>query len=93
MERSASAILQVLRYVAPAEAPAFEAEFRAALQQAAATFDLTPADRVLTRWWGVAYLRLNPPTAEELDVVRRLHASEDVGWSSPQDWLAAKRHA
>jgi hypothetical protein len=90
VERSAPAILQVLREVAPAEAPLFETQFRDALHQAAATFDLSPADRVLNRWWGIAHLRLNPPTAEEREIARRLHAGEDVGWSSPQEWLAAR---
>jgi len=90
VERSAPAILQVLRDVAPAEASQFEDEFRDALQQAAAVFDLSPVNRVVNRWWGVAHLRLNPPTAEERDSVRRLRAGEDVGWASPQERLAAQ---
>lgn len=90
VERSPSAILQVLRDVAPAEAAKFEGEFRDALKQASATFDLAYLNRVVNRWWGIAHLRLNPPTAEEREAVRRLRAGEDVGWASPQDWLAAQ---
>ena len=90
VERSAPAILQVLRDVAPDEAAQFEGEFRDALQQAAATFDLSPVNRVVNRWWGTAHLRLNPPTADERETVRRLRAGEDVGWASPQERLAAQ---
>ncbi len=90
LDRSASAILQVLRNAAPAEAALFEGDFRDALQQASATFDLSPLNRVVNRWWGIAYLRLNPPTAEEREAVRRLRAGEDVGWASPQERLAAQ---
>ena len=90
VERSAPAILQVLRGVAPAEAAQFESEFQDALQQASATFDLSPVNQIVNRWWGIAYLRLNPPTAEERDAARRLRAGEDVGWASPQERLAAQ---
>jgi hypothetical protein len=90
VERSAQAILQVLRDVAPAEAAQYEGEFREALQQASATFDLSPLSRVVNRWWGIAYLRLNPPTADEQDAARRLRAGDDVGWASPQERLAAQ---
>jgi hypothetical protein len=68
----------------------FERDFCDALQQASATFDLSPVNRVVNRWWGIAYLRLNPPTAKEQDAIRRLHAGEDVGWASPQESLAAQ---
>ena len=90
VERSAPAILQVLRDVAPAEAAQFEGDFRDALQQASTTFDLTAVNRVVNRWWGIAYLRLNPRTAEERDTARRLHSGEDVGWASAQERLAAQ---
>ena len=90
VERSAPAILQVLRDVAPAEAAQFEGEFRDALQQASATFDLIPVDRVVNRWWGIAHLRLNAPTGEERDAVGRLRAGEDVGWALPRERLAAQ---
>lgn len=60
------------------------------MQQAAAALDLAPANRVLNRWWGIAHLRLNPTTDEERDLARRLQAGEDVGWSSPEEWLVAR---
>ena len=59
------------------------------MTRAVDTFDLSESEEVLNRWWGVAYLRLNPPTDEEREMVRRLHAGEDVGWTSPQERLAA----
>jgi hypothetical protein len=90
VERSVPAILQVLRDVAPAEAALFEGDFRDALQQASATFDLSPVNRVVNRWWGIAFLRLNPPTAEEREAVRRLRAGEDIGWASAKERLAAQ---
>ena len=60
--RTGPAILQALRDVAPGEAETFAGEYRAALRRAAASLDVSEAEQVLTRWWGVAYLRLNPPT-------------------------------
>lgn len=90
VERSAPAIRQVLRDVAPAEVAQFESEFQDALQRASATFDLSPVNRVVNRWWGIAYLRLNPPTGEEREAARRLRAGEDVGWATPQERLAAQ---
>jgi len=83
VERSGAAILRTLRHVSAGEAKQFADEYRAALQRAVSTFDLSESERVLNRWWGIAYLRLNPPTEEERDLVRRLRAGEDVGWSSP----------
>lgn len=68
----------------------FAAEYRGALNRAAASLDLTESERVLNRWWGTAYLRLNPPTDDERELVRRLHAGEDVGWASPQEYVAAR---
>ena len=89
VERSGTAVLDALRSVAPEEAELFATEYRNALTRAADSFDLSESDLVLNRWWGIAYLRLNPPTDEEREIVRRLHAGEDVGWSSPQERLAA----
>lgn len=90
VERTGQAVLRALEEVAPSQAETFRREYRAALAEAAESLDLAKADAVLSRWWGIAYLRLNPPTAEEQDLVRRLQAGEDVGWSSPQEWLAAR---
>lgn len=90
VERFGPAILRVLHEVAPGEAGLFAAEYREALNRAASSFDLSESERVLNRWWGIAHLRMNPPTEQEEDAVRRLDAGEDVGWSSPQEWLAAQ---
>ena len=69
--------------LSPAEAAGFEREYRLALTHAAETLDLSDAEAVLDRWWGVATLRANPPTPEEQQLVQRLHGGEDVGWLSP----------
>jgi hypothetical protein len=87
--RTGPAILQALQDVSPGEAESFAGEYSTALRRAAASLDVSEAEQVLARWWGVAYLRLNPPTEEERELVRRLEAGEDVGWASPQEWLAA----
>jgi hypothetical protein len=88
VDRSGAAILRTLQEVSADEAEQFADEYRTALQRAAGTFDLSESERVLDRWWGIAHLRLNPPTEDEQDLVRRLNAGEDVGWSSPQERLA-----
>jgi hypothetical protein len=90
VERSGPAVLWALRDVAPEDADLFASEYRGALNRATASFDLSDSEEVLNRWWGIAYLRLNPPTDEEREIVRRLNAGEDVGWSSPEERLAAQ---
>lgn len=90
VERTGTAVRAALQEVAPAEADAFQAEFRAALARAADSLDLGDVERVLTHWWGILHLRLQPLTEPELDAVRRLRAGEDVGWSSPSEYRAAK---
>ena len=87
--RTGPAILSALQDVSPAEAVTFADEYRKALQRASASLDLAESERLLDRWWGVAYMRLNPPTAEELEIRRRLDAGEEVGWPSPQARLGA----
>ena len=87
--RTGQGILSALQEVSQAEAEVFAAEYREALRIASESLDLTESERLLDRWWGLAYLRLNPPTAEEREILRRLDAGEEVGWSSPQAWLAA----
>ena len=86
--RTGPAILDVLEETAPEEAQTFAAEYRQALVRAAESLDLSECDQVLNRWWSIAFLRLNPPTDEEQEIIRRLDAGEDAGWSSPQEWLA-----
>jgi hypothetical protein len=89
VKRSGLAVLEALREVSPAEAAAFESEYRAALARASESLDLGEAEHVLTHWWGIVSLRLNPLTESERDLVRRFHAGEDVGWSSPEEYRAA----
>jgi hypothetical protein len=88
--RTGPAILDALQEAAPDEAPVFAAEYRDALRRAASSLDLSESDQVLNRWWGIAYLRLNPPSDEDREIGRRLDAGEDVGWPTPGEWVAAR---
>ena len=90
VERSGAAVRDALLEASPADAEDFETEFGAALARAAESLDLAEAERVLTHWWGIAHLRLQPLSEAELDTVRRFHAGEDVGWSSPDEYRAAR---
>lgn len=81
--RSGRDISAALHELSPHEATEFDQQYREALARAADTFDLTEAETVLTRWWGIATLRANPLTEEEHDLMRRFHAGEDVGRPSP----------
>jgi hypothetical protein len=89
IDRSGPAVLEALRALSPGEADVFEAEYRATLARAAESLDLGEAERVLTHWWGIVSLRLNPLTESERELMRRFQAGEDVGWSSPQEYRAA----
>ncbi len=79
IERSGRAVQGALSDLSPEEAERFEREYRDALTHAADTFDLTEAESVLTRWWGIANIRANPLTDEERRLVQRVQAGEDVG--------------
>jgi hypothetical protein len=81
--RSGQDISAALHELSPEEAAQFDHEYREALVRAANTFDLTEAETVLNRWWGIATLRANPLTDDEHDLIRRFHAGEDVGRPSP----------
>lgn len=81
--RSGRDISAALQELSPQEAAEFDQQYREALVRAADTFDLTEAEAVLTRWWGIVTLRANPLTEEEHDLIRRFHAGEDVGRPSP----------
>lgn len=81
--RSGRDISAALHELSPQEATEFDQQYREALARAADTFDLTEAETVLTRWWGIATLRANPLREEEHDLIRRFHAGEDVGRPSP----------
>jgi len=50
IERSGQAIRAALAELSPAEAEAFEREYRHALTHAAQTLDLSEANAVLNRW-------------------------------------------
>ena len=65
IERSGPAIRAVLADVSPDECAQFEVEFAQALARAGAQFDLTPAEAVLDRWWGIAVIRANPLSEQE----------------------------
>ena len=91
--RSGQAISNALRELSPSEAVEFDREYRYALVRAADTFDLTEAETLLTRWWGIANLRANPLTEAEHELVRRFHAGEDVGRPSPTARTTAEQAA
>lgn len=88
--RSGQAIRDALEQVSPSEAAEFECEYRQALTRAAESLDLSEAELVLNRWWGVAQLRLDPPSAHERQLIKQFKDGNDVGWSSPADWAAAQ---
>lgn len=85
VDRTAPSIRAALASASPDELPDFEAEFHIALTEADDDFDTSRIDQVLNRWWGVAHLRLNPPTAEERAVADML-ATGDFGpaWIAEQ---------
>jgi hypothetical protein len=88
IERSGQAIRAVLADLSPEEARSSSSSTEP-LRRAAESLDLMEADAVLTRWWGIATNRANPPSNEERQLIRRMRAGEDVGWSSPAAWLEA----
>ncbi|WP_425584400.1 DUF6247 family protein [Tsukamurella soli] len=65
--------------MAPEDLAEFEAEFRIALAETDDDFDLSRVDEVRDRWWGVAHLRLNPPTPEERSVIAQVAAGDFDG--------------
>ncbi len=79
VERTGPAIRAVLADLAPDDLVDFEAEFRCALAQADDDFDLDPVQAVITKWWGIAHLRIHPPTSEERAVVERVAEGNEAG--------------
>lgn len=77
--RSGPDIRAALVRHAPSEVEAFEGEFHQALTEAAATFDISVVDQVLTRWWRTAALRSIQLTEAEEDQVRRAKAGDFTG--------------
>ena len=59
VDRTGPSIRAALAAASPDELPDFEAEFHIALAEADDDFDTSRIEQVLTRWWGVAHLRLN----------------------------------
>ena len=80
IERSGPAVHAALAEAAPEECGRFEAEFRQALARADTDFDLSPIERVLDRWWGIAAIRANPLSAAEREQVARARAGDETGW-------------
>lgn len=83
VDRSGPAIRAFLAELSPLEAVRFEREFADALSRAAKSLDLSEADALLTRWWGVATIRANPLTDHEQQLLHRMRSGEPVGWDSP----------
>ena len=77
--RSGPEIRAALAEHAPSEVEAFELEFHQALTGAAATFDTSAIDQVLTRWWRTAVLRSIQLSDVEKDQVRRAKAGNVAG--------------
>ena len=65
IERSGPAVRAALARLSPTECAQFEAEFAGAIARAGAEYDLTPAEAVLDRWWGIAIIRANPLSERE----------------------------
>lgn len=80
IERTGPAIRAALAEAAPEQCVRFEAEFRQALARAGTDFDLSPIERVLDRWWGIAAVRANPLSDAEREQVARARAGDDTGW-------------
>ncbi|MGQ0479489.1 MAG: DUF6247 family protein [Pseudonocardia sp.] len=90
IERSGPAIRAALGEVSPGECAQFEAELAAALAQASAELDLTPAEEVLDRWWGIAAIRANPLTTAEREQVARARGGDFTGlWERDEagNWI------
>lgn len=79
---------QVRRFmarVAPDDVPEFDAELRAALEQADGDHDRAEVRQVVLRWGGRAALRADPLTDEELAALERARAGDSRGLRVLQD--------
>lgn len=79
VDRTGPAIRAALREVSPDELPEFEAEFHIALAEADDDFDVSRIDRVITHWWGIANMRVDPPTAAERELVEQVARGDFEG--------------
>ncbi|MEP9395148.1 DUF6247 family protein [Gordonia sp. VNK1] len=79
VDKTGPAIRAALKAASPDELPDFEAEFHAALAEAGGDFDTSRIERVLTHWWGIAHLRLNPIPADQRDAAEKAGAGDLAG--------------
>ncbi|MGH3670638.1 MAG: DUF6247 family protein [Pseudonocardiaceae bacterium] len=79
IHRSGPAIRAALVEYAPEDCARFEAEFRAALTDAADGFDLSTVETVLARWHALATMAANPLTPEERAQLQRAKAGDFTG--------------
>lgn len=77
--RSGPEIRAALAEHAPAELGTFEREFHQALTEAAASFDTSTLDEVLTRWWQIAAIRSIQLSEAEQDQLRRARSGDFSG--------------
>lgn len=63
----------------PAEVPAFDREFRQALNRAGDSFDLRDALAVVARWRRIATVRSAPLSEAELELVSAARAGRELG--------------
>ena len=77
--RTGPAIRAVLAELAPEDLVDFEAEFRIALAEADDDFDLARVQAVIDKWWGVAHLRIHPPTPDEQAIAERVERGDFRG--------------
>lgn len=90
VERSGPAIRAVLAEVSPDECARFETEFTAAIARAGRQLDLTEAESVLDRWWGIAAIRANPLSEVEQTQLARARAGDVAGLHTRDehgDWI------
>jgi hypothetical protein len=90
VQRSGPAIRKVLAELAPDELVDFEAEFRVALAETDDDFDLARVEAVITKWWGIAHLRLHPPTAGEMAAIQQANDGDFTGLYQeiePGNWV------
>ena len=79
VDRTGPAIRSALKAASPDELPDFEAEFHTALAEADDDFDTSRIENVLTRWWGIAHIRLNPIPTDEREAAERAGANDLSG--------------
>jgi hypothetical protein len=77
--RSGPEIRPALAENAPSELGTFEREFQQALTEAAASFDTSVVDQVLSRWWRIAATRSVQLSEAEEDQVRRARSGDFTG--------------